>query len=129
MIIYSDINECEDTLVTVNCTQKCINTFGSYQCACYDGYQVTNDTMQCIGNVKNSCYYLLHNHCQYCVDINECEGYNDCHHTCINTEGSYYCSCDTGFSLSADNRSCTGNSDLLSFKLFTHCNSCIAVAS
>ena len=42
------------------------------------------------------------------VDINECEGYNDCHQICTNTEGSYYCSCDAGFELAADNRSCTG---------------------
>ena len=42
------------------------------------------------------------------VDINECEGYNDCHQICTNTEGSYYCSCDTGFVLTADNRTCQG---------------------
>ena len=42
------------------------------------------------------------------VDINECEGYNDCHQICTNTEGSYYCSCDNGFVLAADNRTCTG---------------------
>ena len=50
-LLYSDINECEDTLVTVNCTQNCINTFGSYECVCYDGYQATsvNDSIQCMG--------------------------------------------------------------------------------
>ena len=39
-----------------------------------------------------------------------CEGYNDCHQICINTsnDGSYYCSCDAGFELAADNRMCTG---------------------
>ena len=42
------------------------------------------------------------------VDVNECEGYNGCHQSCTNTEGSYYCSCDTGFSLAADNKTCTG---------------------
>ena len=42
------------------------------------------------------------------VDINECEGYNDCHQICTNTNGSYYCSCDTGFVLLADNRTCQG---------------------
>ena len=42
------------------------------------------------------------------VDINECEEYNDCHHSCNNTEGSYYCSCNVGFILSEDNRTCTG---------------------
>ena len=42
------------------------------------------------------------------IDINECEGYNDCHQICTNTDGSYYCSCDTGFMLAADNRTCQG---------------------
>ena len=42
------------------------------------------------------------------VDINECEGYNDCHQNCTNTDGSYYCSCDTGFVLAVDNRTCQG---------------------
>ena len=43
-----------------------------------------------------------------CVDINECDGYNDCHQMCTNTNGSYYCNCNTGLSLAADNRTCTG---------------------
>ena len=42
------------------------------------------------------------------VDINECEGYNDCHQNCTNSDGSYYCSCGTGFVLAADNRTCQG---------------------
>ena len=46
------------------------------------------------------------------VDINECEGYNDCHQNCTNTDGSYYCSCDTGFVLAVDNRTCQGYLDL-----------------
>ena len=43
------------------------------------------------------------------VDINECEGYSGCHQVCNNTEGSYYCSCNTGFVLVVDNRTCEGN--------------------
>ena len=43
------------------------------------------------------------------VDINECLEYNDCHQICSNTEGSYECSCDTGFVLKTDNRTCKGN--------------------
>ena len=51
-LLHSDINECEDTLIAINCTQKCINIFGSYECGCYDGYQITSDTMECIGNAS-----------------------------------------------------------------------------
>ena len=44
----------------------------------------------------------------FSLDINECEEYNDCHHSCTNTEGFYYCSCNEGFILAEDNRTCTG---------------------
>ena len=40
-------------------------------------------------------------------DINECyEGLNRCEHNCKNTEGSYVCSCKTGYSLKIDGYSC-----------------------
>lgn len=34
------------------------------------------------------------------IDINECEGTNNCHadSSCIDTLGSYYCTCNSGFS-------------------------------
>ena len=44
----------------------------------------------------------------YHTDINECEGYNDCHQMCTNTAGSYYCSCNAGFVLAVDERTCGG---------------------
>ena len=33
------------------------------------------------------------------IDINECNGDNDCDHNCNNTQGSYTCYCDTGYEL------------------------------
>ena len=42
-------------------------------------------------------------------DIDECQNRNDgCQHVCVNTPGSYKCTCWTGFTLSTDNRSCVG---------------------
>ena len=42
-------------------------------------------------------------------DINECNSNNGgCEHDCMNTEGSYYCTCDTGYSLNKNNNNCTG---------------------
>ena len=43
------------------------------------------------------------------LDINECATNNGyCAHLCTNTNGSYFCTCLTGFALSADHAHCTG---------------------
>jgi len=103
---YVDINECIN-VSTNDCTQQCINTPGSYECDCYDGYrEITPNATQCEGMNNQLSIYNCNNYIG--VDINECEEYNDCHQICTNTIGSYYCSCDTGFMLSTDSRSCEG---------------------
>lgn len=44
------------------------------------------------------------------IDINECIFSNgNCAQMCTNTIGSYVCSCDTGYILSGDGRTCAGN--------------------
>ena len=43
-----------------------------------------------------------------CPDINECLTTNECQQECVNTEGNYKCSCNQGFNLNIDNRSCDG---------------------
>jgi len=54
MIIYCslftlDIDECANRS-TIDCTQQCINTPGSYECDCYDGYrEITANATQCEG--------------------------------------------------------------------------------
>ena len=43
-------------------------------------------------------------------DINECtEGSHNCEQSCTDTTGSFTCSCDSGFTLAADGRSCTAD--------------------
>ena len=43
----------------------------------------------------------------YFVDINECEGSHGCSQECINTVGSFKCSCQSGFRLdSTDLKTC-----------------------
>jgi len=41
-------------------------------------------------------------------DINECNGNHECDHNCTNNEGSFVCSCDDGYLLQGDGRSCEG---------------------
>ena len=42
------------------------------------------------------------------TDIDECSGINDCQQLCQNTDGSYICSCLTGFVLSPNGMECNG---------------------
>jgi fibulin 1/2 len=45
----------------------------------------------------------------YTLDIDECaEDIDGCAQTCTNTNGSYSCSCNTGYQLASDNQGCNG---------------------
>ena len=49
-------------------------------------------------------------HATFHLDIDECtRGTSGCDHNCINTNGSYYCTCMDGYELESDNHTCTGN--------------------
>ena len=43
-----------------------------------------------------------------CVDINECDRYSPCDQVCINNEGSFMCSCQSGYELDEDMQNCIG---------------------
>ena len=43
------------------------------------------------------------------IDVNECATLNgSCSQMCVNTIGSYLCSCGYGYELDLDNRTCNG---------------------
>ena len=45
-VFYTDINECEG----VNeCEQMCINTDGSHECSCRQGFELAADARSCNG--------------------------------------------------------------------------------
>ena len=48
--------------------------------------------------------------CLY-ADIDECAGVNDCQQMCSNTQGSFECSCQHGFLLDDNGKSCTRTLD------------------
>ena len=51
------------------------------------------------------------------TDIDECATNNGgCEVTCTNTDGSFECSCDTGYILAPDNLNCDGNVMRLEFE-------------
>uniref|UniRef100_A0A3B4BJE7 EGF-like domain-containing protein n=1 Tax=Periophthalmus magnuspinnatus TaxID=409849 RepID=A0A3B4BJE7_9GOBI len=102
--LCDDVNECE----TNPCGQECANVYGSYQCYCRRGYQLSDiDGTTCDGNYPCFEKRWRGNSC-FCSDINECRHYPGtlCAHKCENTDGSYRCSCTSGFKLASDARSC-----------------------
>ena len=57
------------------------------------------------------------------VDYNECAIFNgNCSQFCFNTIGSYMCSCQNGYALNADGRTCSGKGNnvlhLIIFNIF-----------
>ena len=42
-----------------------------------------------------------------CVDEDECDLYTHCQHSCVNTEGSFYCDCHEGYELADNLYNCT----------------------
>ena len=47
--MFSDIDEC--TRDGHDCNQLCINTVGSYECMCRDGYFLHQDGKTCLGKL------------------------------------------------------------------------------
>lgn len=73
----TDNNECEDK--PCHWLAHCQNTYGSYSCTCFPGFQGDGHE---------------------CSDIDECEtGLAQCpkHSTCVNLLGTYFCNCTDGF--------------------------------
>ncbi|KAL4219782.1 hypothetical protein ACF0H5_020194 [Mactra antiquata] len=123
-----DIDECENK--KSNCEQMCENTLGSYNCLCEDGFRLNlTDRESCIASDDclnpgecgdhSTCYHYngkdickcfkgFQNNSGMCEDINECNiSPKLCSHNCSNTDGSYACSCETGYYLRNDLTTCT----------------------
>ncbi|KAK6971063.1 mucin-like protein [Biomphalaria glabrata] len=123
-----DINECEER--SSNCQHKCTNTEGNYTCTCYTGYTLDTDGSSCNidDSIKEKCYDCqqvcitgenvtcgcrlgyepIPNSINDCQDIDECKyGNQPCSQQCNNLDGSYECSCYTGYKLALDKVSCT----------------------
>lgn len=43
------------------------------------------------------------------LDIDECKQNKPCSQNCKNTDGSFACSCESGFTLGTDGKTCEGN--------------------
>ncbi|KAM7419442.1 hypothetical protein PAMA_016521 [Pampus argenteus] len=80
-ILIPDVNECG--FLERPCSQRCMNTHGSYRCYCEPGYTLNADGYTC-SNVDE---------CQRDADV--CPP----RRTCRNTFGSFVCVCQDGFAM------------------------------
>ena len=104
---YLDIDECNTGDHNCKSNERCVNKPGGFICKCAGGFISVGNTCQGIMYISCSCiasylHTLLH------IDINECNEGSRCDQLCINTNGSYYCSCNEGYSLKDDGKSCKG---------------------
>ena len=77
------IDECDDISLCPKHDSTCINTIGSFECSCNDGFERNGDI---------------------CENINECDvpaNQNPClsklHSTCRDIHGSFECECNSGY--------------------------------
>ncbi|XP_028846293.1 low-density lipoprotein receptor-related protein 2a isoform X3 [Denticeps clupeoides] len=73
---YGTSRSCSENVCEHNCTEL---QSGGFLCSCRPGYKPTPSD-------RNSC-----------EDVNECELYGTCPQLCMNSKGSYECSCAPGF--------------------------------
>ena len=102
-----DIDECTTGHHNCKVNEYCVNKPGSFICKCASGFKSVDSTCEGILYISSSAvasylHTLLH------IDINECNDSSNCDQLCINTNGSYYCNCNEGYSLMDDGQSCEG---------------------
>merc|ERR1739838_374716 len=124
--VEPDQDECNLNLD--ECSHVCVNTIGSYECQCYNGFLLAEDGFNCYdedeclnspcgqvctntpGSYVCSCRegYNLDHTAHLCYDTDGCDvdGSNNCTQLCANTPGSFVCDCVDGYELAEDACTC-----------------------
>lgn len=126
----ADIDECDTE--EANCAHGCHNTLGSYACVCNTAYELGSDGKQCYSQFKShliinpwvkhsdiTCGFLLLVLTQVLISlwtegiemeiVNSCEKNNGgCSHHCRHSTTGPVCSCNHGYRLDDDLKTCVG---------------------
>ena len=114
--LCEDIDECGQ-VSSCDVNAKCSNTKGSFMCHCNEGYHGNGKSCavghcdnrscpsngKCISPTSDECEckegYSWKQSTKFCQDIDEClSGHNcDQNSTCVNSLGSFTCSCNSGY--------------------------------
>ncbi len=116
LLEIADIDECTEG--TDACEDVCENIIGSFRCGClHQGYQLQMDGISCQSEIimqftttwYTVTFWLLHMALYCYLDVDECsEGSDNCAQNCTDTDGSYECSCRSGYRLANDSQGCDG---------------------
>ncbi|XP_043863094.1 fibulin-5 isoform X6 [Drosophila mojavensis] len=97
-----DINECAEDSPVCSSNANCYNTIGSYYCECKPGFQ--RKSLNSNANSMDQENWYAHGQC---FDVDECQSIPGlCQQKCVNFWGGYRCTCNQGYELSHDNRTC-----------------------
>lgn len=92
------------------CSHGCALVNGREECFCPLGYELSENRTWCIGEkISRHISYILSLKCCFNLvsDRDECLGL-PCDQVCTNIEGSFHCSCMSGFEQQSDSRRCEG---------------------
>ncbi|CAF1201178.1 unnamed protein product [Rotaria sordida] len=86
---------------------------------CLSNNTCLGENQYCRGYFHKRCVcqtgYRMNETTGVCEDIDECRERVICDHYCINTRGSYHCSCHENYQLKSDKHTCTLRTNLFSF--------------
>jgi len=104
-ILEEDNNECPSLSSLIN--RPCVK---NNTCSGENQYCQNYPYKHCICQIG----YRMNGTTGICEDIDECRERVICDHYCINTRGSYRCSCHENYQLKSDKHTCTFRTNLFS---------------